>query len=298
MPMLRHPLTSRRPPWLSLLGLLPLLLSGCSQLLFVPMQQLVHTPDELGLDFENVTIESSDGVRLYAWFLPAEGKPHGTLLYLHGNAENISTHIGNVYWLPARGYNVLLLDYRGYGLSSGEPSLQGAIDDIQAALRWLLQNPAIDPQRIVVLGQSLGADLGVAAVDRAGLAARIRALVLDSAFSDYHQIVREKLAGLWLTWPLQYPLSWLVSDHFSPSESIARISPTPILIIHGAADAIVPVHHAYQLFAQAREPKALWIIPETGHIGALYRPAVRDRLVDYLDHVTSATRGQANAALP
>ncbi len=268
-----------------LLCLLPLLLGGCSQLLFVPMQELVRTPDELGIDFENVTIESSDGVLLYAWFLPAEGSSRGSLLFLHGNAENISTHIGSVYWLPSRGYDVLLVDYRGYGLSTGQPSLHGAVDDSQAALRWLLNNPNIDPNRVAVLGQSLGADLAVTAVDLGGLAPRLRALILDSAFSDYRLIVREKLASFWLTWPLQYPLSWLISDDFSPSESIARISPTPVLIIHGEADRVVPVHHAHRLYAQAHEPKALWIIPDTGHIGALYRPEVRERLVEYLQQV-------------
>jgi len=256
-------------------------LNACSNLFFVPMKTLLRTPDELGLDFENVFIDSSDGVRLYAWFLPADETPRGTILFLHGNAENISTHIGAVYWLPARGYNVLLLDYRGYGLSSGEPSLQGATDDIQAALRWLLARA--DGKPVVVLGQSLGASLSVVAIDRAGLAPRIRALILDSAFSDYRLIAREKLADFWLTWPLQYPLSWLISDHFIPTKAIARISPTPVLIIHGENDSIIPPHHAKKLYQAAQKPKALWLVPNAGHIAALTRAEIRDRLVDYLD---------------
>ncbi|HHH48316.1 MAG TPA: alpha/beta hydrolase [Gammaproteobacteria bacterium] len=283
-----------RRPGLARLGLalvLILALSACSNLFFVPMKTLLRTPDELGLDFENVFIDSSDGVRLYAWFLPAEETARGTILFLHGNAENISTHIGGVYWLPARGYNVLLLDYRGYGLSSGEPSLQGATDDVQAALRWLLART--EGQPVAVLGQSLGGSLGVVAIDRADLAPQIRALILDSAFSDYRLIAREKLAGFWLTWPLQYPLSWLISDHFAPTRAIARISPTPVLIIHGEDDNIVPPHHARQLYRAAREPKALWLVPDTGHIGALARPEIRDRLVKYLDR-TMGRRPSSN----
>ncbi len=281
---------------LFILGLL-LSLGACSNLFFVPMQTLLRSPDELGLDFENVFIESSDGVRLYAWFLPTEETPRGTILFLHGNAENISTHIGSVYWLPSRGYNVLLLDYRGYGLSGGEPSLQGATDDVQAALHWLLDHPHLDHNKIIVLGQSLGGDLGVVAIDRAGLAPRIRALILDSAFSDYRLIAREKLADFWLTWPLQYPLSWLISDHHAPEEAIARISPTPVLIIHGQADVIVPPHHAERLYRAAQKPKALWIVPDTGHIDALTRPEIRDQLVDYLDQVLGHAEPSARAEL-
>ena len=292
-------LPGRHPGFTRLLFILGLLLSlgACSNLFFVPMKTLLRSPDELGLDFENVFIESSDGVRLYAWFLPTEETPRGTILFLHGNAENISTHIGSVYWLPSRGYNVLLLDYRGYGLSGGEASLQGATDDVQAALRWLLDQPHLDHDKIIVLGQSLGGDLGVVAIDRAGLAPRIRALILDSAFSDYRLIAREKLADFWLTWPLQYPLSWLISNHHAPEEAIARISPTPVLIIHGKTDVIVLPHHAERLYQAAQEPKALWIVPDTGHIGALTRPEIRDQLMDYLDQVLGHTKPSAQAEL-
>jgi len=264
------------------LALPVLFLAGCSNLFFVPMKELRLSPDDLGLDFENVFIDSSDGVRLYAWLLPAEGEARGTLLFLHGNAENISTHIGSVYWLPARGYNVLLLDYRGYGLSTGEPTLEGATADVQAGLRWLLDNPRLTPRRIVVLGQSLGGSLAVEAVARGGLAGDIRGLILDSAFADYRLIAREKLAGFWLTWPLQYPLSWTIRDDYRPLEAVARIGPTPLLIIHGDADRIIPEHHARLLFEAAGEPKAIWHVPGARHIGALHQPEIRDRLDAWL----------------
>ena len=262
-------------------------LAACSNLFFVPMKTLLRSPDELGMDFENVFIDSSDAVRLYGWFLPAEGTARGSILFLHGNAENISTHIGSVYWLPARGYNVLLLDYRGYGLSDGQPSLSGAIADVQAALRWLLVRTDNGP--IVVLGQSLGGSLGVTAIAEADQAKYIDALIIDSAFSDYRLIAREKLGDFWLTWPLQYPLSWLISARYNPIDAIARISPTPVLIIHGEDDHIVPPHHAHLLYQTAEEPKQLWLVPGSGHIAALGHPDIRDRLVDYLDRSVGHT---------
>ncbi len=271
-------------------------LSGCTSLLFQPMKPLVRTPADIKLDYKNVYFSSIDGTRLHGWFLPANGgadKAQGSVLLLHGNAENISTHIGSVYWLPGRGFNVFLFDYRGYGKSAGTAYLQGAMQDISAALRWLQGQPGIDPQRIVVLGQSLGGAMGTYALLHSGQASMIRALILDSVFSDYRQIVREKLASFWLTWPLQYPLSWLVTGDYAPAEAIGDYSPTPILIIQGQRDEVVPQHHAQQLFARARQPRDLWLVPETGHISSLNQPAIRDRLINYLKKILSRTESQS-----
>ena len=257
-------------------------LSGCMGLFFQPMKPLVRTPDNINLHYQDIHFSSLDGTNLHGWFLPAKGKPRGTILLLHGNAENISTHIGSVYWLPPRGFNVFLFDYRGYGQSAGEIDLQGALQDIEAAFQWLKNRPDIDSTRIAVLGQSLGGAMGAYVFANTGQSKTIRALILDSVFSDYQQIVREKLADFWLTWPLQYPLSWLVSDEYSPAEAISQYSPTPVLIIQSKYDRIVPEHHAQQLFERARLPKDLWIIPKGGHISAFKYPEVQDRLINFL----------------
>lgn len=262
-----------------------LALGGCTNLFFQPMKKMVRTPADLKLNYEDIYFSSKDGTKLHGWLLPAEGKAFGTILLLHGNAENISTHIGSVYWLPPRGFNVFLFDYRGYGQSSGGTDLQGTLQDIEAALRWLQNKPGIDATRIVVLGQSLGGAMGTYVFANIGQTKNIRALILDSVFSDYQQIAREKLAAFWLTWPLQYPLSWLVSGDYPPAEAIGHYSPTPVLIIQNKYDPIIPVHHAKQLFDRAQPPKDLWIIPAEGHISALKRPDVRDRLVNYLLNV-------------
>ncbi len=265
--------------------ILSLSLGGCTGLLFQPMKPLIRNPAEINLDYRDVYFHSADGTRLHGWFLPANDgadRAQGSVLLLHGNAENISTHIGSVYWLPARGFNVFLFDYRGYGQSQGTAYLQGTMQDIAAAFRWLQNSPDIDPTRIVVLGQSLGGAMGTYVFAHNGQSSAMRALILDSVFSDYQQIVREKLADFWLTWPLQYPLSWLVNDDYAPVESIGLYSPTPVLIIQGQSDAVVPEHHARQLFAQAHPPRNLWLIPGAKHISSLSRPELRDRLVDYL----------------
>jgi len=263
-------------------------LLGCNGMFFFPYRAQMLSPDQLGLKYEDVYFAANDGTRLHAWFLPAVGEAMGTILFLHGNAENISTHIMSVRWLPAQGFNVFLPDYRGYGASQGEPSVEGVQEDVNAAMRTLLARPDVNPDRIVVFGQSLGGSIAIYNVAHSPYRSHVRGLAVESAFASYRQIAREKLASFWLTWPLQYPLSWTVSDSYSPAAAVAQISPIPLLIIHGDADPIVPVAHAKRLFELAREPKQVWIVPGGGHIQAFQYQSYRDRFVAWLNHVLSA----------
>lgn len=257
-------------------------LSACTGVFFQPMSQHVRTPAHIGLPYEDVSFRSGDGTRLHGWYLPARTSVCGTILFLHGNAENISTHIGSVYWLPERGFNVFLPDYRGYGRSEGQPSLAGLQADIDAAMRYLLARPGTDPNKIVVFGQSLGGASALYYVAHSAHRDSIRALVSESAFASHRAIAREKLGAIWLTWAFQYPLSWTIDNEYSPLDAIERITPIPLLLMHGDRDLIVPVSHAEQLFAAARAPKELWRIEGAGHIGALMNEGVRERFVGYL----------------
>src|SRR2546423_717234 len=197
-------------------ALLAFCLSACTAVFFQPQARLGMSPEEFGLDYEPVEIRAADGTELSAWFFPAPGGAQGTVLYLHGNGENISTQFGNVAWMPAAGFNVLALDYRGYGASKGSPSLAGAQLDIDAAMRALLARPDVDPERIIVFGQSLGAALAVYYVAHSPYRAKLRGVILDSPFSDYRLIAQEKMASFPLTWPLQWLANWTIPNDYSP----------------------------------------------------------------------------------
>jgi fermentation-respiration switch protein FrsA (DUF1100 family) len=269
--------------------LLAVVPAGCTSLFFQPHRVQVHTPDQLGLTYQGVRFSADDGVELYGWFLPAKGGALGTILHLHGNAENISTHLAGVAWVPAGGFNLFVFDYRGYGASEGRPDLEGAQKDIDAAMRTLLARDDIDKNRIVMYGQSLGGALAVYNVAHSPFRDHIRALVIESAFSGYVEIAREKFADHWFTWPFQW-LPWLtVDDRFSPLPEIKKVSPIPLLILHGDRDATVPPHHGRQLYDAALEPKQLWIVPGAGHIQAMRETAQRDRLVEYLRETLDAS---------
>jgi hypothetical protein len=261
---------------------LVLSLTACTNVFFQPQQIQYMTPDKIGLAYEEVHFSSSDGVKLYGWFLPAQGKAKGTVLFFHGNAENISTHIANVHWLQAQHYNVFLPDYRGYGGSEGSPSLKGVQDDINSSMKYLLQRTDIDSERIVILAQSLGGALSIYNVAHSPYRSKIKALISESAFSDYRGIVREKLGSFWLTWPLQWPLSFTIDNAYSPLPEVNKISPIPLLIIHGDKDNVVPLSHGQALFAAAAQPKEIWVVEGGGHIEAFRHKEYQAKLLDYL----------------
>ncbi|MES1981485.1 MAG: alpha/beta fold hydrolase [Pseudomonadota bacterium] len=267
--------------------LLSVLLSGCTQMFFQPQRQIINSPENYGFEYQVENFQAADGTALSAWFMPAHGQAKATVLYLHGNGENVSTHFRSVLWLTQEGFNVFALDYRGYGTSAGAPSLAGAQLDIDAAMRKLLGRKDVDPQRIVLFGQSLGGALAIYYAAHTAYRANLRAVVIDSAFFDYRQIVREKLAGIFITWPLQW-LPWLtVNNEYTPAAAVAAVSPLPLLLLHGDHDKVIPLHHSQELYARAREPKELWIVPGAGHIQAMASVTVRNKLAAYMLHHTS-----------
>ena len=266
---------------LNLLVLL-MLLSSCTSLVFQPDKKTYVTPKMLHLRSDDVYFDS-DGLRLHGWWLHANQAPKGIVLFAHGNAQNISTHIGSVYWLPAQGYDVFLFDYRGYGLSEGTPTLPGIHHDFAAALKYVFDRPDINKDNVFVFGQSLGAAVVLVATATSPYKSRLRAVIAEGAFTSYRSVAQEKLAGSWLTWLFQWPLSFTINDDFRPIDDVAKISPTPLLLIHSEADEIIPFHNALELYAAAREPKKLWVVKNLSHIHTFTRPENQEKLLEYLD---------------
>ncbi|MGZ8994931.1 MAG: alpha/beta hydrolase [Rhodospirillales bacterium] len=274
-------LTRRLPSAAAVLCAL-LLLPGCTSLLFYPTREHVLTPEVIGLDYRDVQFMAADGIRLHGWLLPAQGPAEGTILFVHGNAENISTHIASVAWLPSQGYNVFLFDYRGFGASEGAPDLDGLHRDTLAAIEKTFNFDGVHPERIAVFGQSLGGSVAISTVLRSPRRPQIRGLIVEGAFSSYRRIARENLAEFEPTWLFQVPLSFTIDNRYHPEEDIAGISPVPVLIVHGAEDRIVAPTHAKDLFEAAHAPKALWLIPGASHIQAFQMTETRQRLLTYL----------------
>ncbi len=245
--------------------------SGCvGGLFYHPMPVHVDSPRRLGLVCEDVFFRGEDDTLLHGWFLPASSHPaRGTVVHVHGNAQNISTHYRYVAWLVREGYQVFTFDYRGYGLSEGRPDRAGVLGDTRAAIRYAASRPDVDPDRLIVFGQSLGGANAVAAV--ASMEAPIpRAVIVDSAFYSYRSIVSDKVDLIpGLRW-LRGPLSWvLIGNEASPGPVIGRLAPVPVMILHSETDPIVPAEHGRRLYEAAGEPKIFCRLPGAGHAAAL-----------------------------
>ena len=124
---------------------------GCSSHFFYPQKGLFDNPIVVHLNPDDVYFKTFDGLTLHGWFLKAEKPQHGTILVLHGNAENISTHVNSVLWLVKEGFNIFIFDYRGYGMSEGTPTLAGVHKDAEAAMQHLITLPEVNTDRVVFL---------------------------------------------------------------------------------------------------------------------------------------------------
>lgn len=233
----------------------------------VPSRTLVTTPQRYGLAYEEVRFDTQDGVALHGWFLPV-ADARATVLFLHGNAGNISHRLDSLAIFVQLGLQVLIIDYRGYGQSRGRPSEAGTYHDATAAWHFLTSTKGIAGGHIIVFGRSLG---GAVAVE---LATRVRpaGLIVESSFTS----VPDMAAKLY---PL-LPVRWLARLHYRSLERIGRVQ-CPVLIMHSEHDEIIPFAHGRRLHEAAPEPKALFTM-DGGHndgflvSGERYRQALDD----------------------
>jgi fermentation-respiration switch protein FrsA (DUF1100 family) len=227
------------------------------------------TPAALGLAYEDVTLRTSDGVRLHAWWVPAPAARRAVLL-LHGNAGNISHRLDKLAVLAGLDASVLLLDYRGYGRSEGAPDEAGLYLDAEAAYAWL-RDRGQPVESIVAYGESLG---GPVATD---LAARqpLGGLVLESAPSSILAVAQHHYPVL--------PVNWLLSARFDALSRMPAVQ-APVLVLHSPTDEIIPFAMGEQLYAAASGRKRL-VRLAGGHNDAfiaaaeLYQAALRDFLL-------------------
>ncbi len=250
---------------------------------FYPQSTLLRTPADIGLRYQDVSLTTRDDVQLHGWHLQTAERPWATVVFFHGNAENISTHLMNVFWLPSKGVEVYLFDYRGYGASEGSADLDGVHIDAEDILTHVLGQTDEGSCRFV-LGQSLGAAISVVALADFVQKEKISGIVLDSGFADYRTIAEEKLAAIWFTRWAKTTFSKLFDFEYSPRQSVARITPLPLVLAHGSADTIVPVHHALELFAAANEPKQLWLIENGQHTDLFSRAEYRQRFLAFMQN--------------
>ena len=212
-----------------------------ARLIFYPSRTLGQTPADIKLDYEEVFLQGRDAVEIHGWWLPAENA-RATLLFLHGNAGNISHRLDSLKIFHDLGLDTLIIDYRGYGKSRGKPSEQGTYLDAMAAWRYLTEDKGIRPQQIIIFGRSLGGAVAV----RLAADTRVAGLILESTFTSITDVGRQHYPYL--------PVNYLARIHYPSIDRIDKIN-SPLLCIHSREDEIIPYRLGRALYDRAAEPK-------------------------------------------
>lgn len=207
---------------------------------FFPERELWVWPEDYDLKYEEVWFPASDGVLLYGWWIP--GGKH-TLLFAHGNGGNISHRVDIAAWFYAVGFSVFLFDYRGYGKSQGNPTERGTYRDIEGAFRYLHDKLNIPASNVVLAGESMGAAVVIDLCTRHNF----RAVVLISPALNFSQVMSHLYPDR--------PFEKKFADIYDSSIKMFEVH-SPVLIVHGDKDELVPFEQGKALFRMANSPKA------------------------------------------
>ncbi|MGL4379111.1 MAG: alpha/beta hydrolase, partial [Microcoleaceae cyanobacterium] len=214
-----------------------------------PSQTLQEKSGESGVINRNLTIKSGDEQQNLA-------KPGGVLLYLHGNGSNISANLNHGLRFYNLGLSVFLIDYRGFGKSTGKfPTELQVYQDTEIAFNYLVQEKGIAPENIIIYGHSLGGAIGI---NLASKYQNIGGVIIEGSFTSLLEMTNY-LRRYWI-----FPINMILHQRFD-SISKLHLLKTPLFFIHGAADEVVPFYMSERLFAQAPEPKQLYIVPGANH---------------------------------
>lgn len=248
-----------------------------NRFIFFPAPVIETTPAELELKYEEVWIpvsqKSGKVERIHGWWIPAENPSRRVLLYLHGNGVNIGANVNHAARFHQLGFSVLLIDYRGYGLSEGSfPTEDSVFLDAETSWNYLVQDRGISPEQIFLYGHSLG---GAIAIELATRQPNAAGLIVQSSFTTMREMVDYRF-HFWM-----FPIDLLLTQRFNSQAKVRQLQ-MPVLFIHGTADPQIPSEMSEQLYQVAPEPKSLFLVPEAGHnnvatvAGEAYFQKVRD----------------------
>lgn len=218
-------------------------------LLYSPAAAIGQTPATIDLRYDDIYLTTADGETIHSWFLPADASSSSSnhVLYLHGPAGNLGDCLPKLRRLHELGLNVLAIDYRGYGSSTGVASESGLILDALAGYYYVTRNLKVEPEQLFVFGESLGGSLAIQ------LAAKVPAagLILEAPVASGVERLRQKEPRI--------PWDTVARDRYEVLGQISFVR-MPLLIIHSLDDEDVPVRDSKRLFSLALEPKELLTI--------------------------------------
>lgn len=244
-----------------------LVLINCSVLYYHPTKETYFTPKQMGFSYDPSFLTTKDGVKLNVWRIYSKKfeTPKAVILQFHGNGQNMSAHFISLVWLVNHGYELIVFDYRGYGDSEGEPDPDDILEDSNLILDFALQEARDKGTKLIVYGQSLGGAIAMKSLSDWKDKNEVVLFCIDGSFPSYREVAKQTMNQV-LFPPIGTMFAWLFHDRTSPRDSIAKLSPIPLLIIHGTEDTVVFFENGKQIFGLAGEPKVFWEIRGGGHV--------------------------------
>jgi pimeloyl-ACP methyl ester carboxylesterase len=210
-------------------------------MIYYPMREIEASPDQANLKFEDVWLTTSDGLKIHGWYLPAAGTAATTILFLHGNAGNISHRLEKLATFHSLGVATFIIDYRGYGRSDArQPDEQGTYRDAQAAYDWLAKRHS----QIILYGESLGSAVAVELATRVSCTG----LIIEEPFTSIADVGQKMFPFL--------PVRLIAKTKYDSLGKMPKLR-VPLLILHSRDDEMFPLSYAQRLLAAAPEPKRL-----------------------------------------
>jgi uncharacterized protein len=257
-------------------------LSACNHLLYPAyrqafVDQAAIRPQPLDLTIFHNSDKSS---YIHAWHFKNQASvKKGVILHFHGNGQNLTTHFMFFKWVIQHGYDYIIFDYRGYGVSSDSQATQEkTVEDGIAAIRYVKEN--FKNERLITIGQSLGSNVLVRSLQEINKSGKSELLpdvvVLDSSFLSYQQAASSVLGRRWFLYPLK-PLAYMViSDTWSAKAEFQQTPILPALFFHGTDDSIIDINQGQENFNSWPGPKKFFIQKEGGHTSAFAEDRFKD----------------------
>jgi len=220
-------------------------------LLYHPMENN-YSGDKLTVKIEKVKITTEDNIDLLAWYHKKDSTKYKTILYLHGNAGSLENRIHKINHFNEMNINFLLLSWRGFNGNEGKPTERGLYEDARSAIKWLIKKGVIQ-ENIIIYGESLGTGVAIEVAQNKDFAG----IILESPFTSMIAAGKSK-------YPI-FPIKLLLKDKYESDKKIKNIV-SPILVMHGEVDEIVPFWMGEKIFQLANEPKYSYFSKHDDHM--------------------------------
>jgi uncharacterized protein len=211
-----------------------------------------YQSDKINFDYEEIFIQNNEGIKLKAWLHEKDLINKKTILFFHGNAGDLSNRNYKLNELAKFDVNFLILAYRGFSGNEGQPTEQGLYDDAKSALEWI-KIKGVKEKNLILYGESLGTAVTIEVAQNKNLAG----IVLESPFTSMVELAQKYYPFL--------PAKFLLKDRYETVKKLKNIS-SPLLVLHGRLDTIVPFAMGEELFKQVNEPKFKYFIDNDDHM--------------------------------